>query len=213
MQMNPPGGKGCTHIVDDLGKYAGLCNEDLYTTNITGLRNHIAQTAHQVGLTTQVEQSTFSEGLMVHLSQAVSGPRAEPMSTSSKWTDPRYGRMSGSTLQSQPAGAEGTSLRRTGHMHGIWPMTRGLTSCNSPRHSLSGAGAIWHPAPGARSENESVIFSIRRTDSLSDKVSKCQNTNTGPFRILWPFTLPAGPSSMAVHSKFHAPSTQGRAHH
>ena len=58
----PPGGKRCNHILDPLGRHAGLCNKGLHTCRHDRVRDHIALVARQAGLTVQVEQNMFVPG-------------------------------------------------------------------------------------------------------------------------------------------------------
>ena len=62
MVAPPPGGKRCNHILDALGRHAGLCNKGLYTRRHDRVRDHIALVARQAGLTAQVEQNMFVPG-------------------------------------------------------------------------------------------------------------------------------------------------------
>ena len=58
----PQGGKRCNHLLDPLGRHAGLCNKGLYTRRHDRVRDHIALVARQAGLTAQTEQNMFIPG-------------------------------------------------------------------------------------------------------------------------------------------------------
>ena len=58
----PPGGKRCNHVLDPLGRHAGLCSKGLYTRRHDRVRDHLALVARQAGLTAQVEQNVFVPG-------------------------------------------------------------------------------------------------------------------------------------------------------
>ena len=69
----PPGGKRCNHILDPLGRHAGLCNKGLYTRRHDRVRDHIALVARQAGLTAQVEQNMFVPGQTLEDGQPAPG--------------------------------------------------------------------------------------------------------------------------------------------
>ena len=69
----PPGGKRCNHILDPLGRHAGLCNKGLSTCRHDRVRDHIALVARQAGLTAQVEQNTFVPGQTLENGQPAPG--------------------------------------------------------------------------------------------------------------------------------------------
>ena len=58
----PQGGKPCNHMLDELGRHAGLCNKGLYTRRRALVRDRIVKVARQAGFTAQIEQKMLIQG-------------------------------------------------------------------------------------------------------------------------------------------------------
>ena len=57
-----PCGKRCNHILDLLGRHAGLCNKSLYSRRHERVSDHMALVASQARLTAQTEQNKCVQG-------------------------------------------------------------------------------------------------------------------------------------------------------